>query len=59
MRWAGNVARMRYMGNAYKIWRKTLKGRDQPEDIRVDGKNNITMELRKIEYEAVEWPRSG
>jgi hypothetical protein len=50
---------MRYMGNAYKIWRKTLKGRDQPEDIRVDGKNNITMELRKIEYEAVEWPRSG
>jgi hypothetical protein len=31
--------------NAYKILVRNLKGRDNPEDLGVDGKDNIRMDI--------------
>jgi hypothetical protein len=38
MRWAGHVAFMGKMRNAYKILVGNLKGRDHLEDARVNGR---------------------
>jgi len=38
MRWAGNVARMGQMRNAYKIFVEILKSTDHAEDLGVDGR---------------------
>jgi hypothetical protein len=37
-RWAGHVARMREMRNAYKILVENLKERDHTKDLGVDGR---------------------
>jgi len=47
MRWAGHVTRMGAMWNAYKI----LKGRDDSEDLGVDGKIILESILGKY----VDW----
>jgi hypothetical protein len=36
MRWAGHVAHMEEMRNAYKNWSENLTGRDHYEDLSVD-----------------------
>jgi hypothetical protein len=36
MRWVGCVAHIREMRNAYKIWSKTLNGRDHLEVLGID-----------------------
>jgi hypothetical protein len=38
MRWAGHVARVGEMRNAFKISSENLKGRDHSEDLGVDGR---------------------
>jgi hypothetical protein len=43
----GYVARMGNMRNAYKIWLKSLKGRDHSEDLGVDGKVILELILGK------------
>jgi len=52
MRWAGHVARMEAMRNAYNKWSKNLKGRDHSEDLGID--YNIRIDLREIEWEGVD-----
>jgi len=38
-----------------KFWSENLKGRDYSEDLGIDGKKILTMDLRKIEWEVVDW----
>jgi hypothetical protein len=52
MNWAGNVARIGEIRNAYKIWSENLKGRDHSEDLGVDGRIILERILRKW-YEKV------
>jgi hypothetical protein len=37
------------------FWSENLKGRDQLEDIGIDGENNIRMDRREIEWKGVDW----
>jgi hypothetical protein len=37
MRWAGHVGRMGEMRNAWNLWSENLNGRDNLEDLVVDG----------------------
>jgi hypothetical protein len=53
MKWAGYVARIKEMRNAYKIFLSgNLKGRRRP---RSRWEDNIKMELREIGWEVVDW----
>jgi hypothetical protein len=52
MRWAGHVARMGEMRNAY-TWLESLKGRVHSEGLGVDGR--IKMDLGEIEFGVVNW----
>jgi hypothetical protein len=36
------------------FWLKNVKGRDNSEDLRVDGENNIKMDLREVVWEDVD-----
>jgi len=36
------------------FWSENLKGRDQLEDIGIDGENNIRMDRREIEWKVVD-----
>jgi hypothetical protein len=38
-----------------KFWAENLKGRYHSEDLDVDGKIKITMDLREIGREGVDW----
>jgi hypothetical protein len=38
-----------------KFWSENLKGRDHAEDLGVDGRINIRMDLREIGWEGVDW----
>jgi hypothetical protein len=53
MRWAGHVARMVKMRNAYKIVAEKSSG--YPEDLGLHGRKNILMYLRDIGWEVVHW----
>jgi hypothetical protein len=37
------------------FWLENLKGRDQLEDLGMDGKINIRIDLREIWWEGLEW----
>jgi hypothetical protein len=37
------------------FWWENLKRRDQPEDLSVDGKNNIRMDIREIRWKGMDW----
>jgi len=51
MRWAGHVAYMGEMRNAYKILVWTPEGRDHSEKLGTDG--DIRTDLREIGWEGV------
>jgi hypothetical protein len=57
IRWAGHVACLhgREMKNAYKILVGKSKGSNQLEDLSVNEKNGIRMNLREIGWEGVDW----
>jgi hypothetical protein len=39
----------------WKTWSENLKGRDHAEDIGVDGRDNIRMDLGEIRLEDEDW----
>jgi len=47
MRWAGHVARMEEIRNAYEIWLENLKRKDHSEDTCVDRKIILEWMLGK------------
>jgi hypothetical protein len=48
IRWAGHVAIMGGMRNAYNFFFVIIKETDHSEDLVVDGKVNIRMDLTEI-----------
>jgi hypothetical protein len=48
IRWAGHVARMGEVKNAYKMFNGKLNGRDHKEDLSVDGKIILEWILGKL-----------
>jgi hypothetical protein len=55
MRWAGHVAGMGEMRNAYKILIGKPEGRKPLGRPKRGWKDNITMDLRKTGWECVDW----
>jgi hypothetical protein len=55
MRWAGHVALMGEMSNAYKILVRTPAGKRQLRRPRRRCEDNIRMNLRKTGWEVVDW----
>jgi hypothetical protein len=49
------LARMGEMRNTRRIWSENLKGRDHTEDLVVDGKDNIRIDLRETGWKYVDW----
>jgi hypothetical protein len=55
MRWAGRVACMWEIRNAYKIVIRKLEGKKPLRIPRHRWKNNIRMDFREIGWEGVDW----
>jgi hypothetical protein len=55
MRWAGHVARMREMRNAYCIFVRKLERKRQLRRPRRKCEDNIKKELREIRWDVVYW----
>jgi hypothetical protein len=55
MRWAGNVAGMTAMRNAYKIMAGKSNGKRPLGRTRLKWEINIGMDLREIGWEYVDW----
>jgi len=55
MRWAGHVARMGEMRNAYKIFVGKLEGKRPLGRPRRIWRDTITIDLREIRWEDVHW----
>jgi hypothetical protein len=55
MGWAGHVARMREMRNAYNIFIRISEGKKSRERPTCRWEDNIRMDLGEIEWEVVDW----
>jgi hypothetical protein len=55
MRWAGHVAYMGEMGNAYKILIREPEGKRPLGRPRGRWEDNIRKDLREIRWESVDW----
>jgi hypothetical protein len=55
MRWAGHLAHMGEMRNAYNIFVGKLKGKRLLRRCRCRWEDNIKMDLREIEFRGMDW----
>ena len=55
MRSAGHVTSMGYSKGGYRVPVKRPKERGHVEDLGVDGKNNIKMDLQEAEWGGMDW----
>jgi len=55
IRWAGNIARMGAMRNAYNILARKPEGKSPLGRHRRRWEDNIKIDLRETEWEGVDW----